>query len=173
MISTHAPTYWAVVLIEWCETWQAGLCQHRNSGCGTGWLLAGAGFLPLWQSVSMVYVLRCFSCSHTVLPKEQSGGYFFSPHFPHVMLYFFFPCLPTCISLLIVPCMSSEMQVGRQGKRKYSITWGKSCISLLIVPCMIVYVTNNKEPWTLNSDPTALPYTFPTSPIISSALFSE
>ncbi len=23
-------------------------------------------------------------------------------------------------------------------------------ISLLIIPCMIVYVTNNKEPWTLN-----------------------
>ncbi len=25
-------------------------------------------------------------------------------------------------------------------------------ISLLIIPCMIVYVTNNKEPWTLNRD---------------------
>ncbi len=25
-------------------------------------------------------------------------------------------------------------------------------ISLLIIPCMIVYVTNNKEPWTLNLD---------------------
>jgi len=62
------------------------------------------------------FVLRCLSCSHTVLPKELSlGVIFFSPHFPHVMLYFFFPCLPTCISLLIVPSM-------------------------------IVYVTNNKEP---------------------------
>ncbi len=27
-------------------------------------------------------------------------------------------------------------------------------ISLLIIPCMIVYVTNNKEPWTLNLVPT-------------------
>ncbi len=26
-------------------------------------------------------------------------------------------------------------------------------ISLLIIPCMIVYVTNNKEPWTLNLEP--------------------
>ncbi len=26
-------------------------------------------------------------------------------------------------------------------------------ISLLIIPCMIVYVTNNKEPWTLNLGP--------------------
>ncbi len=25
-------------------------------------------------------------------------------------------------------------------------------ISLPIIPCMIVYVTNNKEPWTLNLD---------------------
>ncbi len=25
-------------------------------------------------------------------------------------------------------------------------------ISLLIIPCMIVYVTNNKEPWTLNHE---------------------
>ncbi len=34
-------------------------------------------------------LLRCFSCSHTVLPKEHSlGVIFFSPHFPHVMLYF-------------------------------------------------------------------------------------
>ncbi len=55
--------------------------QRRNSGCGSGWLLAGAGFLPLLQSrVSMVYVLlllRCFSCSHTVLPKEHSLGVIF------------------------------------------------------------------------------------------------
>ncbi len=28
-----------------------------------------------------------------------------------------------------------------------------TCISLLIIPCMIVYVTNNKEPWTLNLEP--------------------
>ncbi len=56
--------------------------QRRKNGCGTGWLLAGAGLLPLLQSrVSMVYVLllllRCFSCSHTVLPKEHSLGVIF------------------------------------------------------------------------------------------------
>ncbi len=55
------------------------------------------------------FVLRCFSCSHTVLPKEHSLG---------LML--------CCIFLPL-----------------------STCISLLIVPCMIVYVTNNKEPWTL------------------------
>ncbi len=28
--------------------------------------------------------------------------------------------------------------------------FNSTCISLLIILCMIVYVTNNKEPWTLN-----------------------
>ncbi len=31
-------------------------------------------------------------------------------------------------------------------------------ISLPIIPCMIVYVTNNKEPWTLNLEPCLKPY---------------
>ncbi len=79
----------------------SGSVTSAGNGCRTGWLLAGAGLLPLLQSrVSMVYyvllLLRCFSCSHTVLPKEHSlGVIFFSPHFPHVMLYFSsIPCLP-------------------------------------------------------------------------------
>ncbi len=29
-------------------------------------------------------------------------------------------------------------------------------ISLLIIPCMIVYVTNNKEPWTLKNTETLM-----------------
>ncbi len=32
-------------------------------------------------------------------------------------------------------------------------------ISLLIIPCMIVYVTNNKEPWTLNLEPVLVLFT--------------
>ncbi len=31
--------------------------------------------------------------------------------------------------------------------------FNSTCISLLIILCMIVYVTNNKEPWTLNIEP--------------------
>ncbi len=31
------------------------------------------------------------------------------------------------------------------------IFFNSTCISLLIILCMIVYVTNNKEPWTLRS----------------------
>jgi len=73
--------------------------QRRNSGCGSGWLLAGAGFLPLLQSrVFMVYVLLCggvFPVLTLYSPRSIVWGLFFSPHLPHVMLYFSsIPCLP-------------------------------------------------------------------------------
>ncbi len=96
----------------WSASLSSGSDQCRIRGCGTRWLLAGP------DSLRVVYVLLCFSCSHTVLPKEHSlGVIFFSPHFPHVYAVFFF---------------------------------NSTCISLLIILCMIVYVKNNKEPWTLN-----------------------
>ncbi len=70
------PSLWTASLTSGSVTSAAGI------GCRTGWLLAGAGLLPLLQSrVSMVYyvllLLRCFSCSHTVLPKEHSLGVIF------------------------------------------------------------------------------------------------
>ncbi len=56
------------------------------------------------HGVCAFVLLRCFSCSHTVLPKEHSLFFFsFSPHFPHVYAVFFFNS--TCISLLIILCM--------------------------------------------------------------------
>ncbi len=63
-------------------------------------LIARAGLLPLLQSrVSMVYyvllLLRCFSCSHTVLPKEHSlGVIFFSLHSSCLLYFSSIPCLP-------------------------------------------------------------------------------
>ncbi len=60
-------------------------------------------------------LLRCFSCSHTVLPKEHSLG------------VIFFSSLSSCLCCIFL---------------------NSTCISLLIILCMIVYVTNNKEPWT-------------------------
>ncbi len=71
------------------------------------YLYAGAGLLPLLQSrVSMVYyvllLLRCFSCSHTVLPKEHSlGVIFFLLTFLMLCCIFlqfpvFLSCLPPC-----------------------------------------------------------------------------
>ncbi len=52
--------------------------QRRISGCGIRWLLAGPDSLPLWLCRVCAFVLlRCFSCSHTVLPKEHSLGVVF------------------------------------------------------------------------------------------------
>ncbi len=75
--------------------------QHWKNGCGTGWLLAEAWLLPLLQShVSMVYVLllllRCFSCSHTVLPKEHSLGVIFFSSPSSCYAVFFFNSLSSC-----------------------------------------------------------------------------
>ncbi len=98
--------------------WSSGSDQRRISGCGIRWLLTGPDSLPLWLCRVCAFVLlRCFSCSHTVLPKEHSLG------------VIFFSSLSSC----------------------------KCCIFLQFYlhfttdyTCMIVYVTNNKEPWTLN-----------------------
>ncbi len=66
--------------------------QRRIRGCGIRWLLAGPDSLPLWLCVSMVYVLLCCWGVFPVLtlysPRSIVWGLFFSPHFPHVMLYF-------------------------------------------------------------------------------------
>ncbi len=69
--------------------WSSGSDQRRISGCGIRWLLAGPDSLPLWLCRVCAFVLlRCFSCSHTVLPKEHSLGIIFSPPFPHVNAVF-------------------------------------------------------------------------------------
>ncbi len=84
--------------------------QRQNSGRGTGWLPAAAGLLPLWLChVPMVYVLllRCFSCSHTVLPKEHSlGVIFFLLSFLVLCCNFLkFPVFLSCLPLVIYVCM--------------------------------------------------------------------
>ncbi len=58
--------------------WSSGSDQRRISGCGIRWLLAGPDSLPLWLCRVCAFVLlRCFSCSHTVLSKEYSLGVIF------------------------------------------------------------------------------------------------
>ncbi len=58
--------------------WSSGSDQRRISGYGIRWLLAGPDSLPLWLCRVCAFVLlRCFSCSHTVLPKEHSLGVIF------------------------------------------------------------------------------------------------
>ncbi len=76
-----------------------GSVASAENGRGSGRLPAGAGSLPLLQSVSMVYVLllRCFfSCSHTVLPKEHSLG-----------VIFFFSSLSSCYAVIFFNSLSS------------------------------------------------------------------
>ncbi len=74
----------------WSASLSSGSDQRRIRGCGTGLLLAGPDSLPLWLCRVCAFVLlRCFSCSHTVLPKEHSlGVIFFLLTFLMFMLYF-------------------------------------------------------------------------------------
>ncbi len=92
-ICTHFPPRSLTSVALKPPAWQAGLCQ-RNSGCGTGWLLAGAGFLPLWQSVSMVYVLLCWG----VFPV-------LTLYFPRSIVWglFFFSSLSSCYAVFFLP----------------------------------------------------------------------
>ncbi len=82
-------------------TWSSGSDQRRISGCGIRWLLAGPDSLPLWLCRVCAFVLlRCFSCSHTVLPKEHSLGAIFFSSLSSCNAVIFFNS--TCISLLII-----------------------------------------------------------------------
>ncbi len=75
----------------WTASLSSGSDQRWIRGCGTGWLLAGPDSLPLScvYAVCAFVLLRCFSCSHTVLPKEHSlGVIFFLLTFLMFILYF-------------------------------------------------------------------------------------
>ncbi len=82
----------------WTASLTSGSVTSAGNGCRTGWLLAGAGLLPLLQS----HVYGVCVCCWGVFPvltlyskRSIVRGLFFSPHLPHVMLYFSsIPCLP-------------------------------------------------------------------------------
>ncbi len=105
----------------WTASLSSGSDQRRISGCGIRWLLAGPDSLPLWLCrVSMVYVLLCCWGVFPVLTL-------YSPR-SIVWGLFFSPHFPHVNAVFF---------------------FNSTCISLLIILCMIVYVTNDKEPWTL------------------------
>ncbi len=60
-----------------------------------------------------------------------------------VYLIHHYKCIITNIAYLHDTQVSIEMSL---------IVSIETSISLLIIPCMIVYVTNKREPWTLNLD---------------------
>ncbi len=74
---------------------------RRISGCGTGFTSPVA--MSCVYGVCAFVLLRCFSCSHTVLPKEHSLGVIFYSSLSSCYAVFFFNS--TCISLLIILCM--------------------------------------------------------------------
>ncbi len=117
-ICIHLPTPDPSPPSLWTASLTSGSVTSAGNGCRTGWLLAGAGLLPLLQSrVSMVYyvllLLRCFSCSHTVLPKEHSlGVIFFLLTFLMLCCIFlqfpvFLSCLPPCHICML--CMYGQV----------------------------------------------------------------
>ncbi len=67
----------------------------KNSGCGTGWLLAGAGLLPLLDSrVFMVYVLLCWGVFPVLTlysPRSIVWGLFFFSSPSSCYAVFFLP----------------------------------------------------------------------------------
>ncbi len=99
-ICIHLPTPDPSPPSLWTASLTSRSVTSAGNGCRAGWLLAGAGLLPLLQSrVSMVYVLlllRCFSCSHTVLPKEHSLGVIFFSSPSSCYAVFFFNSLSSC-----------------------------------------------------------------------------
>ncbi len=90
--------------------WSSGSDQRRISGCGIRWLLAGPDSLPLWlcHGVCAFVLLRCFSCSHTVLPKEHSLGVIFFPSLDTAMLYFSSILLAFHYWLYLYDCVCDE-----------------------------------------------------------------
>ncbi len=74
----------------WTASLSSGSDQCRNSGCRTGWLLAGPDSLPLWLCrVSMLYVLLCCGGVFPVLKLCSPRSI--------VWALFFFSSLSSCL----------------------------------------------------------------------------
>ncbi len=74
----HSPLFASIRWPGQAGLTSAGSVAAGSDGCGIRWLLAGPDSLPLWLCRVCAFVLlRCFSCSHTVLPKEHSLGVIF------------------------------------------------------------------------------------------------
>ncbi len=92
-----------------------GSVASAENGCGSGRLPAGAGSLPLLQSVSMVYVLllRCFFPVLTLYSPRSIvwGLFFFLLSFLICCNFLQFPvflsCLPPCHICML--CMGRLM----------------------------------------------------------------
>jgi hypothetical protein len=98
----------------------SGSVTSAENGCRSGWLLAGAGldYLPCCKVVCLycidygLLLLRCFFCSHTVLPKEHSLGVIFFISSPSSCYAVFFSnslsSCPVCPLVLYVCCVCMD-----------------------------------------------------------------
>ncbi len=99
----------------WIRQPDGRVCGQRRERLRVRMAACWSWITSLLQSVSMVYVLllRCFSCSHTVLPKEHSlGVIFFLLTFLLLCCNFlqfsvFLSCLPPCHICML--CMGRLM----------------------------------------------------------------
>ncbi len=98
----------------WTARLTGGSVASAENGCRTGWLPAGAGLLGkvvcLWFMCFLL--LRCFSCSHTVLPEHSLGVIFFLLTFLLLCCNFlqfpvFLSCLPPCHICML--CMYGQV----------------------------------------------------------------
>ncbi len=81
--------------------------QDRMAACRS-WITS-----PVASGVSMVYVLlllRCFSCSHTVLPKEHSLGviFFLLTFLMLCCIFLQFPVFLSCLSPCHICCVCMD-----------------------------------------------------------------
>ncbi len=101
--------------------WQAGLWPVLRLAAGPDGCLPELDYLPcckvvcLWCIIDYVLLLlRCFSCSHTVLPKEHSLGviFFLLPFLMLCCIFLQFPvflsCLPPC-HIVCMLCMYGQV----------------------------------------------------------------
>ncbi len=96
-------------------------------------------------SSTSVFILIFINPQYTVLHilshcTSYSLFYYLFLFHSHLYLYIYIYSLVLCFIVLILFIFLHFPLSGPV------LTY----ISLLIIPCMIVYVTNNKEPWTLN-----------------------
>ncbi len=81
----------------------AGLVAAGPDGCLLGRMHFPCGYVVCLWCMCFCVAEVFFLFLHCTPQGAYSGGYFFSPHSPHVNAVFFFNS--TCISLLIILCM--------------------------------------------------------------------
>ncbi len=125
------------------------LCSLRSAGlvkrvwpAPDQWLLAGPDSLPLWLCRVCAFVLlRCFSCPHTVLPKEHSLGVIFFSSLSSckfcifLQFYLHFTTDYTCMIVYVTNNKEPRGRISRADRGRWVLLRGMSTASRLPVQC--------------------------------------